>query len=400
MISNFILLSLLFFLGLWAGSRKRGEQKPPVSISAAVLKDYKESYENTKEKYDLLMDNIAASIVVRDAENKIIFCSPFTEVLTGYSVNEVYRYDGDFFIFISHEEDRQNIERALKVASCGEAFQYRFRFYHKTGILMWAETRTVPILDSSGEVEASLSITLDVTGSVLYQKQVEEKNRDLHDFTYMISHDLKAPIYTIKGMHGVLKEEITRITKNPEITDPLDHISSAALRLERLVANVLEYSKLNAQDFPSDRIELKTVLSEVLRDYEPKFTEDKVSVKIPENLPAVLSNKDALYQIFSNLIGNAVKYKSAERNLIIEIILKETKNTRLIELGVIDNGSGIPRDKLETIFRPFQRAHSNVEGSGIGLASVKKLLDKTGGHVRAESNINQGSAFFVTLRCA
>src|SRR5690606_24163215 len=123
---------------------------------------------------------------------------------------EIYSSQSDFFISIAHEDDKQNIERALKVASCGEAFQYRFRYYHKTGILMWAETRTVPVLNNSGEVEASLSITLDVTGSVLYQKQVEEKNRDLLDFTYMISHDLKSPIYTVKGMHGVLCEELER----------------------------------------------------------------------------------------------------------------------------------------------------------------------------------------------
>lgn len=399
MIGKLFVFIALFFLGYYVGSRRKKEIIIDDEDSPA-FRDLKEGYENTKEKYDLLTDNIAASIVVRDAEDKIIFCSPFTEVLTGYSVNEIYNSENDFFVYVAHEEDRQNIERALKVASCGEAFQYRYRYYHKTGILMWAETRTVPILSNSGEVEASLSITLDVTGSVLYQKQVEEKNKDLQDFTYMISHDLKSPIYTIKGMHGMLAEEVAKVPQNAEMLEPLQHIYQATLRLEKLVANVLEYSKLSAKEFPCQKIELKEVFDEVLKDYEPKINADKVCIKLSDELPAVFSNKDALYQILSNLIGNAIKYKSSARDCVIEVSATLPKNTRLLELKIKDNGSGIPKDKVETIFRPFQRAHSNVEGSGIGLASVKKLLDKTGAQVKAESVEHEGTTFTLTFRVA
>ena len=263
---------------------------------------------------------------------------------------------------------------------------------------MWAETRTVPILSPSGDLQASLSITLDVTGSVLYQKQVEEKNKDLQDFTYMISHDLKSPIYTIKGMYGVLKEELAKVINNPEIIEPLEHINTASLRLEKLVANVLEYSKLSARDFPCESTDMNQILKEVLKDFEPKIKEENIKISSPENLPVVLSNKDALYQVFSNLIGNAIKYRSAQRPLEINISGSSSSNSRHTDITIRDNGSGIPNEKLSDIFRPFQRAHSNVEGSGIGLASVKKLLDKTGGQIKVSSNQNEFTEFCLTLR--
>ena len=263
---------------------------------------------------------------------------------------------------------------------------------------MWVETRTGPVMGDSGEILFSLSVTLDVTGTIRYQHQVEEKNRDLQDFTYMISHDLKAPIFTIKGMIGILREDLKEHLTG-EVDESITHISGAASRLEQLVGSVLQYGRLSTQDISTTKVNLSEVLTEVSADLATQIAESHGEVNIPSALPLVLGDKVRMYQVFSNLIGNAIKYRAPGRTPKIEVILLPSRTSRTVSIEVKDNGEGIPNDKLETIFRPFQRAHSgNVEGLGIGLASVKKILDKSGGRIAVRSDLGVGSSFIVTLR--
>lgn len=345
-------------------------------------------------RYQLLTENLAAAVVIRDAQGRITYCSPYTEVLTGYALSEIYASSQDFFQTIAHEEDSALYGRAMRVTSVGEPFQFRYRFYHKTGIEMWAETRTVPVLDHEGGLRSSLSITLDVTGLLRYQRQVEEKNKDLEDFTYMVSHDLKAPIFTIKGMAALVTEDTSVKDETKEL---LDHIRKATERLESLVDGVLKYAQISAEGADSARIGLQGVITEVLNDYKTRMGDSQV--KVQSELPVVIGDHIKLYQIFSNLLGNALKYRSMERQLELNISSDSTESNHYVLIKVSDNGAGIPGDKLEAVFRPFQRAHGNeIEGSGIGLACVKKLLEKMGGDIQVTSTVGKGSTFLVKLR--
>ena len=351
-------------------------------------------------RYQVLTENLAAAIFIRNAQGRLAYCSPYTEVLTGYSVDEMYESEQDFFLSIVHPEDQEKYQRALKVSAYGEAFQFRYRFIHKTGLEMWAETRTVPILDAEGTVLSSLSITLDVTGTIRYQQQVEEKNRDLEDFTYMVSHDLKAPIFTIKGMVQVLEEDFLK-TLPAELKEILGHIGSASKRLETLVTGVLEYSRISRATAPQQIVYLDAVLSEVAQDFAPQLNSAGGSLSIASGLPAVVGDQRMIYQIFSNLVGNAIKYRSPQRAVEINITPAGSKNSRYTAISIKDNGLGIPADKLDQIFRPFQRAHGKeIEGSGIGLACVKKLLEKIAGEISVQSTVAAGTEFQVVLRQA
>lgn len=351
------------------------------------------------ERYKLLTENLAAAVVLRDAGGRVIYCSPFTEVLTGHPLAAILSHDGDFFESTVHEKDREHYARAMKVSRCGEAFQFRYRFYHKSGLEMWAETRTVPVLDSSSEESfPSLSITLDVTGTVLYQRQVEERNRDLQDFTYMVTHDLKAPVYTLKGMIGIFEEDFQK-QMTSEQREVLDHMHKATARLEELIGGVLEYSRISAEEVSLEPVDLGAVLGEVMSDLSGQIKETNASVEVRSPMPAVLGDRMKLYRIFSNLVGNALKYRSPERAPHVVIREIESSLPRRVVIGVEDNGCGIPEDKLEIIFRPFHRVTpGNVEGTGIGLASVRRLIDKLGGEVEAQSELGKGSTFFVTLK--
>jgi PAS domain S-box-containing protein len=353
--------------------------------------------QESSQKLHELSDNIAASILVRDQSGKLVYCSPFTEVLTGYALSQIQSGEHDFFESIVHEEDRERYQRALRVCQAGESFQFRYRFFHKTGIEMWAETRTVPLMGADGVPHSSLSITFDVTGTVRYQRLVEERNRDLQDFTYMISHDLKAPLFTLKGMLQVLKEELPAAAAS----QPIQHMDLALHRLEALVAGVLDYSRINAQDATPSEIDLAQVLDEVRVDLSAEIQKINATVKVPPQLPRVRGEHLWLYQVFSNLIQNAIKYRDPARTPHIEVRQSASKNRRMLQLEIEDNGLGISAEYIDLIFRPFQRAHrGQVEGTGIGLACVKKIVEKLGGEVSVTSQVGEGSTFRISLPLA
>jgi|GEM_PF-861435 len=362
-----------------------------------IIRTIENQSENLLNRYQTLSAKIAAAVVIRDANGKITFCNPYTEVLTGYSLSEIYAARGDFFLQTVHEEDRPHYLRAFKISSLGDNMQIRYRVFHKTGIEMWLETITEPIIED-GEITGYISTTLDVSELVRRQKQVEEKNRDLYDFTYMISHDLKAPIFTIKGMINLLKEDLSQQI-NADIKETINHIIKAADTMERLVHSVLQYFRISNQEDKLESIDLKTLCADIATNYSRQIQDSQANITVDPNLPVILGDRTKLYQIFSNLIGNALKYRDPARPPIVAVSLRPTPHNREIKIAVSDNGLGIPAEKLELIFRPFQRAHGNkIEGSGIGLACVKKLLERIGGAITVESQVGQGSVFTVTLR--
>lgn len=355
-------------------------------------------FEITAARYKTLTDHLLASVIVRTVDGTISYCSPYTEVLTGYSLTDFYNQRQDLFLEIMHRDDHDLYHRALKVIAIGEPFQYRYRFTHRSGIEMWAETRIMPLVNVHGDVTSSLSVTLDVTGSVLYQQQTEERSKDLQDFTYMVSHDLKTPAYTLKGIATILREELSS-THSEETSELLTHMDRAVLRLEQLINGIIEFSKVALHIPNLAPVSLLGIITDVVEDLSGEVQKRGATIKVDSNLPIVDGEPLPLYQIFFNLVSNALKYSHPERTPVIEIVSVPQKNPRLAVISVKDNGRGIPNDKLDLIFKPFKRLDDTVaDGSGIGLTTVKKLVEKLGGQVNVVSEYGQGSLFTVSLR--
>lgn len=349
------------------------------------------------ERYELLTNNLSAAVVIRNVEHGVTFCSPYTEVLTGYSLDELYAGGVEFLDDLVLDEDRARYLRAKQICELGEDIAVRYQIRHRSGITLWVETHLVPVFSDSGEVESVLGVSIDVTTSVRYQQRIEEQNRDLNDFTYMVSHDLKAPIFTIKGMAALLLEDFSD-RLDAEGNESLQHIVQAADRLEKLIKSVIEYSQLSTKDIETTVIDLTSVLANVLADLRQQSRDAGAEIQVPDELPTVIGDELRLYQVFSNLLGNALKYRSSERPVQISLTVRHQSEQELI-LDVSDNGLGIPEDKLNDIFRPYHRAHGGeIEGSGVGLACVKKILDRIGGSVVVESTEGEGSTFTVKLR--
>jgi len=366
------------------------------------ISDLGQETEKYVGKYELLVENIAAAIVVKDNSGRIIFCSPYTEVLTGYDREDIYSSEGDFFLQIAHPDDRQRYQRAQGVASVGEPFQFRFRIFHKSSMEIWVESRTVPIIDEHGELVSSLSITFDVTTSLRYQRQVEEKNRDLQDFAYMISHDLKAPLFSIKGLAKVLYEDLPD-KEQTKSNETYDLLLQSVNRLESLISSVVEYSRLTSKTVESKEIELSSFFAELIEEHSQQLKEvgARVTTELQETF--VIGDQLRLYQVFTNLLINSIKYRRQDVPLQLEIKSEPVSQKRSVEITFTDNGTGISEELHEKVFRPFQRGVSGSQapaGTGIGLACAKKLLTQIGGAISLTSSPNQGATFRVVLRKA
>ncbi len=360
----------------------------------------KQSEFDHKTRYKIVTDNVAAAVILHQPDGTILWCSPYTEVLTGFAVSEVYDQRGRFLKEHVHEEDREVLEKSLAIVATGEPFQCRYRFYHRSGITLWLETRTVPVFDHVADEYVALSVTLDVTAAVLSQIKIEERNRDLNEFTYMISHDLKAPIVTMRGMLEVLNDEQKRLSAGG-MEAPLGFMSKAIHRLEQLVEGVLELARVSAAEKALEPVSLEDTVREVVEDFQLEISRAHATVTTVSELPWVLGNKTQLYQIVSNVVANAIKYRNPERPLVIAIEPTETVSRRRASFAIRDNGRGIAPDKIARIFEPFNRAGEDaIEGSGVGLACVKRIVEKIGGSISVNSAPDSGSIFTIELRRA
>lgn len=350
----------------------------------------------------IMSESIPAAIVLTGIDGQRIYANPFLSVVTGFNEEELLELEGDILQLLTVEDDRERLERARRMAMLSEEMSVIHRIRHRSGLTLWVETQFIPVVGPVGggdddsfenDVSAVMSVSTDVTRLKNYERLIEEQNRDLQDFTYMVSHDLKAPVFTIKGMAEALKEDCKELGETG--SSYLSHIVSASVRLERLIGSILEYSSLSIKPPTLSAVRLADTFSQVLADLGKMILDTDAMVKIPSELPTIEGDGIRLYQLFSNLIGNALKYRSPERAPEVHITV-ETNDDQVVIL-VSDNGVGIPTELLKDVFRPYQRAHKGrVEGSGIGLACVNKIVSRMNGDVSVSSVVGAGSEFRIS----
>jgi signal transduction histidine kinase len=229
--------------------------------------------------------------------------------------------------------------------------------------------------------------------------ELAAKNAELETFVYSVSHDLKTPIVTIEGFIGALREDFGNlISKDGE--KYLDYIGDAARKMELLINDLLELSRIGRLTVKKTEFPFADLISEVLKTLQPRIEERGIQVNVDEKLPLVYGEKKRLVQIMENLVSNAVKYLGKENPCPrIEVGVRENDDQKVF--FVRDNGIGIEERYFEKIFEVFQRlpeAKKIGEGTGIGLAIVKRIIEHHGGRVWLESDIGKGTTFFFALK--
>jgi signal transduction histidine kinase/DNA-binding response OmpR family regulator len=236
---------------------------------------------------------------------------------------------------------------------------------------------------------------------VQVQKRTEklrEAIQEMESFTYSITHDMRAPLRAMQGFAGILLEE-NRPKLDSESVDRLERIANAAKRLDALIADVLNYSKIVRAETTLGSVDLNRLIGDILRDY-PIFQQSRAEIRVSETLPAVIGNEAFLTQVFSNLLGNAIKFVSPGTLPRVEVT--SDREGSFVRISVEDNGVGIDPQHQSRIFNLFERLHTSNQysGTGVGLAIVLKAVQRMGGEVGVQSEPGKGSRFWIRLQAA
>ena len=225
--------------------------------------------------------------------------------------------------------------------------------------------------------------------------QLEANNAELERFTYTVSHDLRNPLVTIKGFLGMLNKDIQDGRKD-RIASDFQRIANAADKMDELLSDLLELSRVGRIINQSEEVDLVKLTQEAVELLDARIRSKNVTVNISPDLPIVFGDRIRLREVMENLIDNAAKYTDNRPNPIIEIGAGQKNSNQVI--FVRDNGMGIESQHLAKIFDLFEKLDQNSEGTGIGLALIKRIVETHGGKIWVESDgLEKGSIFYFTI---
>lgn len=256
---------------------------------------------------------------------------------------------------------------------------------------LWFEARIVP----SGNREA-LALIRDVTERKNAIAALEEKNEELKAFAYSASHDLRAPLRGIEGFSHALMEDY-RDALDDDARDYIKRIIEATERMNTLMNDLLNYSKMTTKEMELATVNLEDIVEQVLAGLQKDIENADAEIEVIRPLPDVRSHRSSLIQVISNLVSNSAKYVDPGTKPFIRIYTENTEDK--IRICIEDNGIGIEDKDKEKVFNIFERLHGreSYPGTGIGLAIVKKGVERMGGKVDIESEPGKGSRFWIEL---
>jgi PAS domain S-box-containing protein len=285
-------------------------------------------------------------------------------------------------------------------------------------IILW---NNILLRDSNKTITGILCSGIDITDKVRAEldikklnSQLKRKNQDLERIIYVTSHDLRSPLVNIEGFGEELGKDVSTILKElkkaktttelreniqqiveTDIPESLNYINNSVLKIEALLSALLQLSRLGRQELVIKRLDMNELFENILSTFEYRIKRDGINLKIG-NLPECVADKKQVNQLFSNLIGNALKFLSPDRQGQIEIYGRGTEKKSYYYIK--DNGIGIRKEDQEKIFEIFKRIHnSNIEGEGLGLSIVRRILEKNHGDIKVESEFGQWTKFTVML---
>jgi len=263
------------------------------------------------------------------------------------------------------------------------------------GLIYWLSVRSIVRVQRTLR-ERDERVTAELQELVQRRTaKLQETIGELESFSYSIVHDMRAPLRSMQSFAQLLAEECGPLS--PTATKYVERIMNGARRMDRLIQDVLSYSKVVRSEFPREKIDVGQLLRGILDSYQ-QFQAPHAEIRLEGGFPVVLANEAALTQCISNLLGNAVKFVAPGVTPQVRV-WAETNELRL-RLLFQDNGIGIEKVAHKKIFQIFQRLSKSYEGTGIGLAIVERAVRRMGGSVDLESEPGKGSTFWLELALA
>jgi PAS domain S-box-containing protein len=352
-----------------------------------------------------------ASIVITTTDGTIEYVNRRFTDITGFAAADAL---GKSPALLKSGNTPPAVYRALwETITEGREWRGEIENRKKTGELYWDEVVISPIRNQAGLIIHFLAVQQDITRrkhaeaeirhlNETLERRVAERtgelaaaNRELEAFTHSVSHDLRAPLRQVDGFVRILSEALAGRLE-PQVEHYLQRIAEGAQRMGRLVDDLLNLAGVGRQDLRPRPTPLGDVVREVIADLTPELGERRVEWRVGD-LPTVACDPGLIRVALTNLLSNAVKYTGPRPLAVIEVGETQQDGTRV--LFVKDNGVGFDMKYADKLFGVFQRLHrpEEFEGTGVGLATVQRIIHKHGGRIWAEAERDRGATFYFTI---
>ncbi len=330
-------------------------------------------------------------IVILDVHNNIIEANKTFQKMLGYERYSLTSRNIQEFVYTNSEtfETLDNV------------FQKELEFSTKKGDKFTAQLTVSNVNNQDKQLNYRIGIVEDITAKKAAESQLKAysdalkaSNHDLEQFAYIASHDLREPLRMVNSYVTLLAKMYSHKLDSQGL-EFISFASDGVKRMNDLIRDLLEYSRIGRSELKKDVIIFDNIIIKVLNNLRFPINEKKVEIDINADLPPFIGNQTQIAMVFQNLISNSIKYNQNKPLITIEGTLKNN----FIHFEVRDNGIGMQEKHLDNIFQIFQRLHGReqYEGTGIGLAICKRIVNHHGGEISVTSKEGVGSSFFFTL---
>jgi len=402
---------------MWHGlEEKVRERTAELQEEIIRRKTIEESLRISSQRYHQLVEEVNDyAIIMLDVNGKVIVWNKGAEKIKGYKENEIL--GESFTCFYTKEGIKAGTPQKLlnKAAQGGRSEDEGWRV-KKDGSKFWANVVCTAIYDDDKKLLGFAKITRDITERkkleeerrlisvkleerirevATQSQQLETVNKELEAFSYSVSHDLRTPLRAISGYSIMLKEDYEP-DLDAEGKRIIRNIMANAKMMGQLIDDLLAFSRLGKKELVSTPVDMHSLVESVVSELLKQEPKDKYSVQI-SSLPPVNADLVLIKQAIANLLSNAIKYSSKKNDPEIEIGYKQ-EGAKIVYY-IKDNGAGFDMAYSHKLFGVFQRLHSQeeFEGTGVGLALVKRIIDKHKGEVWAEASENSGATFYFSI---
>jgi PAS domain S-box-containing protein len=350
-----------------------------------------------EQRFRLLADNSPIGLYIAQ-DRKLVYVNPRFLHFTGFEESELIGSDPLQLVI---PEDREHVrETAVKMLKAGHPFEYEYRIHNKAGEVRWIMESLVSIVYHDSR--ATLGNYIDITErkrAEEAQKQtlaeLERSNQELAQFAYVASHDLQEPLRMVASFTQLLSRRY-----KGQLDEDADEFIRFAVdgvtRMQNLINDLLAYSRVGTRGNVMEATDINFLMERICADLSASIEESGATVT-KTDLPTLAVDPLQFGQLMQNLIANAIKYRAPGRSP--EVTVSAVREEHAWHFAVRDNGIGIDPEYFDRIFIIFQRLHGkeDYEGTGIGLAICKKIVERHGGRIWVESEPNNGSAFHFTV---
>lgn len=361
------------------------------------------------ENLSLALEKSSAGVLIRNADNHIIWVNDALQDILGYTIDELR--DKSFADLLAESDaDASTLENVLRIAKVQRHYEIEVQSYKKGGHPVWLLISNNPILDEQGNVERQVAVIVDISGRKKAEQELIGTREDAiklskakEGLLSVLSHEMRTPLNAVIGISRLLEED------NPaeHQLEYLDILKFSSENLLNLINDILDFTKIETGnlELETTSVDFKRLGNQIIHSLKYKASEKNIQLNqyIDPAIPAlIMGDQTRLYQIMTNLLGNAIKFTDKGEVGLKLLLEDEDADSVNIYFEISDTGIGIPPNKTRSIFEAYTQAGSDTTrkygGTGLGLTITKNLVELYNSTIFVKSEVNRGTTFYFTIR--